>query len=76
MKHYCSDCCYHIRGWRALVPMMKVSCPFYHERSSTIRHAQPEEQTELRNQADRDRAVFKSIYGCLPGEEAYEAIFK
>jgi hypothetical protein len=76
MKHYCSDCDYHIRGHQAGIRMVKACVPFYHERSSTMRLAPPEEQQELHEQASRDRAMFKKLYGCLPGEPAYEALFK
>lgn len=76
MKHYCSDCDYHIRGHRLGVPMVKASVPFYHERSSTIRLASPEERQEIETQANKDREVFKGIYGCLPGSKEYEEIFK
>jgi GT2 family glycosyltransferase len=75
MKHYCSDCDYHIRGHRIGVPMVKASVPFYHERSSTIRLASPEERLEIETQANKDREVFKGLYGCLPGSKEYEAIF-
>jgi GT2 family glycosyltransferase len=76
MKHYCSDCDYHVRAHRLGVPLVKASIPFYHERSSTLRLAPPEEQQEIQSQANMDRAVFYQLYGCLPGTEGYEAIFK
>lgn len=76
MKHYCSDCDYHIRGHRLGVPMVKASVPFYHERSSTIRLASPDERQEIETQANKDREVFKGIYHCLPGSKEYEEIFK
>jgi GT2 family glycosyltransferase len=75
MVHYCSDCDMHIRAHRAGIPLMKGCVPYYHERSSTLRRASPEERIEIETQANKDRAVFKSIYGCLPGDKAYEAIF-
>jgi len=76
MKHYCSDCDYHIRGHRAGVGMYKISLPYYHERSSTIRHAPSAERAEIEAQANADRATFRSIYGCIPGEKAYEEMSK
>lgn len=75
MKHYCSDCDYHIRGHRLGVKMVKAPVPFYHERSSTLRLASPEDRLEIETQANKDRQVFQSIYGCLPGSKEYEAIF-
>lgn len=76
MKHYCSDCDMHIRGHRLGISMMKASIPFYHERSSTLRLAAPEERIEIETQANKDRQVFQGIYGCLPGSKEYEEIFK
>ncbi len=75
MKHYCSDCDMHIRAHRMGVPLMKSSTPFYHERSSTLRLASPEDRLEIETQANKDRQVFQGIYGCLPGSKEYEAIF-
>jgi GT2 family glycosyltransferase len=76
MIHYCSDCDYHIRGHRRDVGMYKANVPFYHERSSTLRLAPPEERQEIEKQANKDREVFKSLYGCLPGSNEYEGLFK
>lgn len=76
MKHYCSDCDYHIRGHRLGIPMMKASVPFLHERSSTLRLAPRSEQAELMEQADKDRRMFASLYGCIPGSAEYENLFK
>lgn len=76
MKHYCSDCDYHIRAHRMGIPLKKACVPFYHERSSTLRLAPPEERAEIEAQANKDRQVFKSMYGCLPGSPEYYALFK
>ena len=76
MKHYCSDCDFHIRAHRMGMPLYKASVEYYHERSSTLRLAPPEEQREIQEQANKDREVFKSLYGCLPGSQEYEAIFR
>jgi GT2 family glycosyltransferase len=75
MKHYCSDCDMHVRAHRMGVPLMKSSTPFYHERSSTLRLAPPEERAEIEAQANMDRAVFYQKYGCLPGSERYKTLF-
>jgi len=76
MKHYCSDCDLHIRAHRMGLRLCKAGCAFYHERSSTLRLAPPEEQREIQEQANKDREVFKSLYNCLPGSKEYEDIFK
>lgn len=75
MKFYASDCDYHIRGHKLGVDMMKANCPFFHASSSTLNLATPEERALIETQANADRAVFRSLYGCLPGTAEYEALF-
>jgi GT2 family glycosyltransferase len=75
MKHYASDCDWHIRAHRKLWKLWKASCEFYHERSSTLRNAKPDDAREIQEQANKDRAMFHSLYNCLPGDQAYEQIF-
>jgi len=76
MVNYCSDCAYHIEAVRKGIQLYGTGIPFYHERSSTLHLAPPEEHLEMCHQADADRETFKSIYGCFPGEPAYEEFFK
>lgn len=76
MKIYCSDCDYHIRGHRLGVPMMKVNAPYYHINSQTMKRADPADREAIQSQASRDRDVFQSIYGCLPGTQEYNKLFK
>jgi GT2 family glycosyltransferase len=73
---WCNDCDMHVRAHRLGIDLWKAGIPFYHEASSTIRNASPEEREELRRKANEDRAVFKSIYGCEPEEPAYSELFK
>jgi GT2 family glycosyltransferase len=75
MKFYSSDQDYHIRGWRRGVHMVKASVPFYHERSSTIRLASPEERAEIEAQANKDRATLRMKWGVSAGGPDYEALF-
>jgi GT2 family glycosyltransferase len=75
MKHYSSDQDYHIRGWRLGVPMMKASVPFFHERSSTIRNASPEERAEIEAQANKDRQYLRQKWGVSAGGPDYDALF-
>jgi len=75
MKLYAQDCDYHLRGFRLGIPMKKACVPFYHESSATVKHAPPEEQAQIFEQANRDRAVFQSLYGCQPGTPEYYALF-
>ena len=76
MKHYASDCDWHVRAHRAGLPLCKANVPYYHESSATIKRSSPQEKAEINQQANDDRAVFKSLYGCLPGTPEYEALFK
>jgi GT2 family glycosyltransferase len=75
MKLYASDCDYHVRAHRLGVPLWKANVPFYHERSSTLRLAPPGEKAQIQEQANKDREMFRSLYGCLPGTKEYEALF-
>jgi GT2 family glycosyltransferase len=74
-KHYCGDCDMHVRAHRMGIDLYKAAVPFYHERSSTLRNAPPEDQRTIQEQANRDRAAFQSLYHCLPGDSVYEQIF-
>lgn len=76
MKHYASDCQFHVRAHRLGVPLMKASVPYNHERSSTMRLASQEERNEIAMQANADREVFRSIYGVIPGQAGYDQLFK
>lgn len=76
MKIYCSDCDYHIRGHRLGVPMLKANVPYYHVNSQTLKRADPEDREAIQTQANKDREVFKELYGCLPGTEEYNQLFK
>lgn len=76
MKLYASDNDWHVRSHKAGIKACKANVPFYHERSSTLRHANPEERLEIESQANADRAVFKEKWGCSPWEPAYEELFK
>lgn len=72
---WANDCDYHARAHRLGIEMWKSEVPFYHESSSTIRNASDEDRQWLNEQANMDRAVFHSIYNCLPGQKEYEALF-
>ena len=76
MKLYAQDNDYHVRAHRSGVELLRADVPFYHERSSTINNATPEERAEIQRQANADREVFKSLYGCMPWEPAYAALFE
>jgi len=71
MKFYAQDCDYHIRAAREGVPLLTAHLPFYHERSSTLRLASPEEAEQIHAQANRDREAFKKKWGFEVGSEQY-----
>ena len=75
MRLYAQDCDYHIRGFRLGIPMKKAVVPYFHESSATVKHAPLAEQAAIFEQANADRRVFASIYGCVPGTEEYYALF-
>lgn len=76
MKFYAQDNDYHVRAYRTGVELLRADVPFYHERSSTLKNAAPEERAEIQQQANSDREVFKSLYGCMPWEPAYNDLFR
>lgn len=76
MKHYASDNAWHVEAHRKGVDLKGAPIPFYHERSSTLKLASPEERAEIEAQANRDRAVFRELYGCNPWDKEYEDLFK
>lgn len=75
MKNYASDNAFHVEAHRKRIKLMNAQLPFLHFRSSTIRNADKRLQRELCLQADADREVFRSKYGCLPWEDKYRELF-
>lgn len=75
MVLYAQDCDYHVRAHRLGVPLMKANVPFFHVNSQTMKRAIPEERKWIQEQANRDREVFMSKHGCLPGTTEYNALF-
>jgi GT2 family glycosyltransferase len=76
MVHYCQDLDYDIRARRLGMVLHNSHIKFYHERSSTLRHADIFDQRKIQKQAEDDRKVFKSIYGCSPFDPQYADLFK
>ena len=75
MVHYASDCDWHVRAHRLGVPLWKANVPYWHLGSGTMKRATPEERAAIQAQANADRAVFRALYGCVPGEDAYGKLF-
>lgn len=75
MKIYSSDQDYHIRGWMAGIPMMKVNAPYYHVNSQTLKRATPEDRAAIELQANLDREELRKKWGVSAGGEDYKALF-
>ena len=75
MVSYASDLDLHIRAHRLGIPLMNAGIPFYHERSSTLRNANPKERRVIEMQADADRLVFYRKYGFHTWSPEYSAQF-
>lgn len=75
MKLYAGDCDWHVQAERAGVKLYGAPVPFYHERSSTLNLASPEERAEIEAQANRDRQRFFEKWGCSPWGAGYDALF-
>jgi GT2 family glycosyltransferase len=76
MMMYAQDCDYHVRAHQLGVTLWKASIPYNHERSSTLNRASAEERLAIHMRANLDREVFRTKYGCIPGQPAYEELFK
>lgn len=73
---YAQDADYHVRMFRAGIWAGCVPIRVYHRRSSTLRNATPEVNRAISLRADQDREEFRMLYGCMPGDEKYQAIFR
>lgn len=73
---YCEDSDYHVRMHRAGVRAVCVDLPFLHHGAGTIKHASKGEVARIRRGADANRERFRQEYGCLPGSDAYQELFK
>lgn len=76
MVLYASDNDYHLHAHHAGVRLMNAGTPFFHQRSSTLNNASPLEKSNIRFQADADRAEFRRKWGCNIGDTAYHALFE
>ena len=76
MQLYASDCDWHVRAHRKGIRLWKASTSYYHERSSTMRLATEPERQRIQEQANKDRAFFRSLYGRIPGDPTYDELFR
>ena len=75
MVMYAQDLDYHIRAHRAGIRFVNAQIPFYHERSSTLNHADPRERRLIELRADEDRRLFAAKWNCTAWGAGYEAMF-
>lgn len=73
---YCEDSDYHVRMHQAGIPAVCIDLPFLHHGASTVKHADPAERRMIQKGADLNRARFKAKYGCLPGSDEYQELFR
>jgi GT2 family glycosyltransferase len=75
---YCEDAEYHVRMFRAGINAICIDLPMLHigNGANTLRFANPAEAAAIKRGADANRERFKAVYGCKPGEPAYEALFQ
>jgi GT2 family glycosyltransferase len=66
---------YHVRAHRAGVELIGIDLPFLHHGSQTVKRADPAEMRMIQRAAERNRKLFRSIYGCEPGSKDYENLF-
>ncbi len=76
MKHYAGDLDFHIRAHRKGIHLHGSNVPFYHERSSTLKLASPEERAEIEIQANKDRAALREKWGCEAWSDGYDSMFR
>jgi GT2 family glycosyltransferase len=72
---YCEDSDYHVRMHRAAIAAYALELPFLHHGAQTVKNADPGDQKRIQIQADKNRALFKQIYGFGVGSPEYYASF-
>lgn len=73
---YCEDSDYHVRMHRAGVRAVCVDIPFLHHGAGTLKTAGAGEVARIRRGADANRERFRLAYGCLPGSDGYQELFR
>lgn len=74
---YCEDAEYHIRMHRQGVRAVCIDLPMLHlgNGANTLRFADPAESNRIKRGADANRLRFRDKYGCVPGDQEYNALF-
>lgn len=72
---YCEDASHHLRMHRAGINAVALELPFLHYGAQTVKNAEVKEQQRIQRQADKNRQLFKSMYGFGVGTEEYYRAF-
>jgi GT2 family glycosyltransferase len=73
---YCEDADYHLRLHRAGIDACCLDLPFLHYGAQTIKLAFGSGlDTEIKQQADRNRVLFRELHGVEVGSAEYYALF-
>ncbi len=72
---YCEDSDYHLRMHRKGVKAECLDLPFHHIGAATINNASEKERSRIAKQADKNRELFKRLYGFGVGSEEYYKAF-
>ena len=75
MHSWASDIDFHLRAHRLGIELISAPVPYFHDRSSTIRNADPKERRSLEMQADCDRLMFAQKHGFAVGSPEHHAAF-
>ncbi len=73
---YAEDAEFHVRLHRAGIRAVCVDIPFLHHGAGTLKHASAGEVARIRRGADANRERFRLAYGCLPGSDEYQELFR
>lgn len=72
---YCEDASYDVRMYRAGIKAYCLDLPFLHYGAQTLANADQVEAAAIRYNADKNRALFKEMYGVEVGSAAYYSLF-
>lgn len=72
---YAEDSDYHVRLHRTGINAYCIDLPFYHVGAGTLKSSDETEAKRIKDHADKNRKLFKDLYGCEVGSQEYYAIF-
>jgi len=72
---YCEDASYDARMYRAGIKAYCLDLPFLHYGAQTLANADQVEAAAIRYNADKNRKLFKEMYGVEVGSAGYYSLF-